>query len=82
MKKLLILFLLASCGVQHNHKGIPKIPDTVNVEVIHKIDFDGIEAFCELQSVDIQACIDNLTSIFVQLLDNRQDSDTQISTSD
>ena len=79
---LSVIFLLIGCGIQHEHKGIPKVPDQVNVEVTHKIDFDGIEAFCELQSIEVQACIDNLTSIFVQILDSSQDSDTQTSTSD
>ena len=81
MKKfILIVYLLVaysciSCGVQHKHKGIPEVPEQVNVEVVHKIDFDGIEAFCELQSIEVQACIDNLTQIFVHILDNSTQSE-------
>ena len=81
MKKLIILLLLTGCGVQHQHSGIPTMPEKVDIEVVHKIDFDGIEAFCELQSTEVQACIDNLTSIFVQILDNSQNVDTINSTS-
>ena len=82
MRKLIILFLLMGCGVEHRHSGMPEIPENVTIEVTHKIDFDGIEAFCELQSVDVQMCIDNLTSIFVQILDSSQDSDTQTNVND
>jgi len=78
MKKLIILLLLTGCGVQHQHSGIP---EKINIEVVHKIDFDGIEAFCELQSIAVQSCIDSLTSIFVQILDSSQDSDTSTNTS-
>ena len=76
MKKLLILCLLTSCGIQHNHEGIPKIPSDVTVNVEHSINLEGIEAFCELQSGHTQDCIDNLITIFAQLLDSSQDSDT------
>ena len=63
-----VTFLLISCGMEHKHQGIPEVPDQVDVEVTHKIDFDGITEFCELQDVNTQDCIETMTEIFVQLL--------------
>ena len=67
-----VTLLLTSCGMKHNHQGIPKIPEQVEVTVKHEIDFDGITAFCELQDVNTQDCIDSLTKIFMHIL--RQDA--------
>jgi len=72
MKALVLLLLLTSCGMKHNHQGIPKVPNKVDVNVTHAIDFDGITTFCELQDVNTQDCIDSLTKIFMHIL--RQDA--------
>jgi len=72
MKTLLLLLLLTSCGMKHDHQGIPDVPDTIDVNVNHTIDFDGITTFCELQDVNTQDCIDSMTKIFMHIL--RQDA--------
>ena len=81
MKKFILLFLLVGCGMEHKHQGkIAEVPNEVNVTVTHEIDFDGITAFCELQSVNTQDCIESMTKIFVHILDNSQNVDTTNST--
>mgnify|MGYP003641565993 CR=1 FL=1 len=63
MKVLALLLLLTSCGMDVEHKGsIAEVPDQVQVTVTHEIDFDGITAFCELQDVNTQDCIENRQS--------------------
>ena len=71
---VLLLLLLTSCGMKHDHQGIPEVPKQVDVDVsvTHSIDFDGITTFCELQDVHTQDCIDSLTKIFMHIL--RQDA--------
>lgn len=72
MKALVLLLLLTSCGMKHDHQGIPEVPNKVDVNVTHAIDFDGITTFCELQDVNTQDCIDSMTKIFMHIL--RQDA--------
>jgi len=76
MKTLVLLLLLTSCGMKHEHSGsIAEIPEQVQVTVTHEIDFDGIEAFCELQDVNTQDCIENMTSIFIAILNSSTKGD-------
>ena len=78
MKKLILLFLLVGCGMEHKHQGkIAEVPNEVDITVTHKVEFDGITEFCELQNVNTQDCIESMTSIFVHLLDSSQNADIQ-----